>query len=105
MDNCDFVEAVYIKPEAEQMFNLPASNIGDLFVIAKERDAFGEGQEGIMLVKTRTHGSLHEREIPLISVNSRRNKEEYQYSKDIVSFILNDSFVKGSNKTIKNNLV
>jgi len=87
LSGCDFVEGVYDKAAAAKEFHLPA-DIGDLFVLCGRETAFAELENDELRVKTRTHGSLHEREIPLIAVNARKVADEYQYSSDIVKFIL-----------------
>ena len=85
---CDFVEGVYDKVSAAKEFHLPPDNIGDLFVICRRETAFAELENDELTIETRTHGSLHERAIPLIAVNARKAASEYQYSSDIVKFIL-----------------
>ncbi len=90
LDGSDYVDAIYTKEEAMKSFGLADKGIGDLVVFAKKEMAFAELESEELLVNTRTHGSLYEREIPLISVNPRREAEDYCYSKDIVKFIIDD---------------
>ena len=68
---------------------MPVDNIGDYVVFASEESAFGEiNGEELITENVRTHGSLHEREIPLIAVNAKGVPEKYRYSRDIVKIIM-----------------
>lgn len=47
---------------------------------------FGEVEgERIFTEESRTHGSLYEREIPLIAINPEARPEQYQYHMDIAA--------------------
>ena len=84
-----YVELLCSKEEAAERFSLPVDNIGDYLVLAAEDCAFGELEgEELFTDKVRTHGSLHEREIPLIAVNAKEAPERYEYSRDIVKLIM-----------------
>lgn len=51
--------------------------------------AFGECEGGIIHTdESRTHGSLYEREIPLVVINPAASAEEYRYHMDIVRHLL-----------------
>jgi len=86
----DFVDCYYEKDDASKEFNMPTDGIGDIIVLSKKEAAFAELESEELYINTRTHGSLHEREIPLIAVNARRKVGEYKYSKDIVKYIIED---------------
>ena len=88
IDSCDFIDDVYTKEEAAEKFQLPVEGIGDILALCNKECAFGELEQEELCVVTRTHGSLYEREIPLIAVNARKEKEAYEYSTDIVKFML-----------------
>jgi len=88
LNKCNFVELVFDKNSAAEEYNLPEGNIGDIFVLSNAGSAFAELQQDEIHVSTRTHGSLHEREIPMIAVNARRKPSYYEYSVDIVKAIL-----------------
>jgi len=92
---CDFVEGVYDKVSAAREFRLPPDNIGDLLVLCGRETAFAELEDDELTVATRTHGSLHERTIPLIAVNARKAASEYHYSSDMVQFILETNAADG----------
>lgn len=79
------VEKILPAKEAAKMYHLPEEEIGDYVAFAAKGCAFGE-VEGHRLHtdKVRTHGSLYEREVPLIAIGSAKPESEYIYSKDIV---------------------
>lgn len=84
-----FVEEILTKEEAAQRFHLPAGQIGDYVLLAPWETAFGEPEEEILHTQaSRTHGSLYEREAPLIALNPQREADAYQYSKDIALCLL-----------------
>ena len=84
LKKCDFADLVCDKHYAAKEFNLPVDNIGDIFIISNAESAFAELEKDEIFVNTRTHGSLHEQEIPLIAVNAKKEASYYKYSADIV---------------------
>jgi phosphonoacetate hydrolase len=90
LNSLPFVERVYEKAEAAKVFSLPIENIGDYVILADSTTAFAETENEDKFVEVRTHGSLHEQEIPLISVNARLSADAYTYSRDIVKYIIED---------------
>jgi len=88
LKRCNFIEHVYDKDSAAKEFHLPSDNIGDVFVLCKSDSTFAELKQDELSVNTRTHGSLHEREIPLIAVNAKKDASYYKYNVDIVKAIL-----------------
>lgn len=83
------VDKIMNNKEAAELYHLPINSIGDYVIFASEDYAFAE-IEGIYLntKDIRTHGSLYEREIPLAAINPVASQEQYQFSKDITSNIL-----------------
>ena len=67
------VERVLSREEAAREYKLMASRIGDLVVWGDQDTLFGEMDMGLEDVagKVRSHGSLHEIEIPLILYNAK----------------------------------
>lgn len=57
-------------------------------MLCNKESAFAELEQAEQYTDTRTHGSLHEREIPLIAVNARKAANYYEYHIDIVRAIL-----------------
>jgi phosphonoacetate hydrolase len=84
-----YVEEVLASDEAASRFHLPADRIGDYVLLAERDSAFGECDQAVLHTQeSRTHGSLHEREVPLIALNPERPEQEYRYSKDIVANLM-----------------
>lgn len=83
------IEQVLSAQEAAASYHLPKEEIGDYVVFAAKGYAFGEVEGHVLHTdQVRTHGSLYEREVPLIAINSAASAEEYIYSKDIVRCLL-----------------
>lgn len=83
-----YIEQVLTKEEAAKIYHLPISQIGDYVLLTEKNSAFGECEEGILYTKkSRTHGSIYEREVPLIAFNSEKSEKDYEYSKDIVTYL------------------
>jgi phosphonoacetate hydrolase len=78
LSGLDGIEAVIPRDAAARRFHLDPRRIGDLVVLGDRGTVFGElppGQESERLPDGyRSHGSLHERQVPLIVYNS-----EYPY--------------------------
>ncbi len=88
-DENPLIEQILTKEQAADMYHLPAEQIGDYVLFAAEGVAFGEAQTEILYTQhSRTHGSLYEREIPLIALNPERTESEYQYAKDIAVYLM-----------------
>lgn len=60
------IEAVMLSGEAARLYNLHPDRIGNIFVLADRDSVFGSLPAPREEVKIRSHGSLHEREIPII---------------------------------------
>lgn len=89
LEEAPYVESLCTKEEAAKKYNLPMDNIGDYVVLAAEDYAFGELEgEELITDQVRTHGSLHERLIPLIAANAQEAPEKYRCNRDIVRIIL-----------------
>ena len=73
------VEAVLTRDEAARTFHLMADRIGDLVVLGDQETVFGEldGDEMEHLADGyRSHGSLHERAVPLVTYNTSLHEPE-----------------------------
>ena len=83
------VERTLSSEEAARLYRLPEGEIGDYMVFAAKDCAFGE-VEGRQLHtnQVRTHGSLYERTVPLVAINSAAPAGQYFYSRDIVRHLL-----------------
>lgn len=83
------VEQVLSAGEAAALYHLPKDDIGDYVAFAAPGCAFGEVKGAILHTdQVRTHGSLYERTVPLIAINSAAPADHYAYSKDIVRHLL-----------------
>lgn len=83
------IERIMTNKEAAREFKLPENEIGDYVLLASEDCAFGEVPgERLITDEVRTHGSLYEREIPLLAINPEAPKEAYKYSKDIAAIAM-----------------
>lgn len=75
--------------QAAVEYYLPPDKIGDFVLLAGEDIAFGEVEgESIHTEDSRTHGSLYEREIPLIGINTQPTGERFQYHKDVARYLM-----------------
>ena len=85
------VEAVLTRSEASRRYHLMASRIGDLVVLGDRETVFGdlESESESLPPEYRSHGSLHEMDVPLIIYNSRapRSPEEFQYNWQIARWL------------------
>lgn len=83
------VERVLTSAEAAKEFRLPQEGIGDYILLAGKDCAFGEvAGERLVTEAVRTHGSLYEREVPLLAINPQAAKAAYRYSKDIAAIAM-----------------
>lgn len=83
------VEAVLTAGQAAELYHLPVSQIGDYVLLAAEGCAFGEVEgESLNTLESRTHGSLYEREIPLVAVHPAAPAGQYSWNKDIAVRLL-----------------
>lgn len=78
------VEMALSRDEAAERFRLPADRIGNLLVLAEKEYTLGLNSRSIYEdVEVRSHGSLHEVEVPLIS-SIRMKPEKGGYNKDLL---------------------
>ncbi|MCW3978382.1 MAG: alkaline phosphatase family protein, partial [Candidatus Bathyarchaeota archaeon] len=78
------VEAVYRRDEAAREFRLMRERIGDLLLLADEDHTFGPNDKGVYRdIEIRSHGSLHENEVPFI-LSNRHEIEEQLYNNEII---------------------
>ncbi len=89
LETSPYIDIVSPREEAAKRFNLPPDHIGEYLVSAAEGYMFADfdGEE-MEQAEARSNGSLLERAIPLIAVNSAEVPEKYRYSRDIVKIIM-----------------
>jgi phosphonoacetate hydrolase len=77
------VEAAYPRHEAAQAFDLLPERIGDVFVLGDADTVFGRFPACEAEVNVRTHGSLHERTVPILAYGAA--PRQFERSTDIVA--------------------
>jgi len=80
------VEEVLSNEEASLTYNLHPERIGDIMVLGEKDVVFGQGEEEIFEVNLRSHGSLHERKVPIFLYGE---VFEVMENKDVGSLVLN----------------
>ncbi|MCE5334151.1 MAG: hypothetical protein LLG06_06135, partial [Desulfobacteraceae bacterium] len=60
------IESVMPSGEAAKVYHLHPERIGHIFVLADEKSVFGSLPVPSREVRIRSHGSLHERDVPII---------------------------------------
>jgi phosphonoacetate hydrolase len=84
------VERIVTREDAAREFRLMASRIGDLVVIGDKDTVFGElDDEKEVFPGLRSHGSLHETQIPLFVYNAKNppSPEYFNYNLDIARWL------------------
>ena len=78
------VEAVYRRDEAAGEFRLMRERIGDLLLLADVNHTFGPNEKSVYRdIEIRSHGSLHENEVPFM-LSSRYETGEQLYNKEVI---------------------
>jgi phosphonoacetate hydrolase len=85
------VESVLTRSEAARRFHLMASRIGDLIVLGDRDTVFGvlDAPSEPLPPEYRTHGSLHEMDVPLVIYNAhvQLKPEEFQTNRDLARWL------------------
>ncbi len=82
------VERVLTREEAVAELHLPADRIGDLVLLADTVTVFGELPVGTQPVSLRSHGSPHERFVPILAYNADVAEEDLVRNIDAVRLAL-----------------
>ena len=89
LNSVEGVERTLPATEAAQEYHLPLCRVGDYLVLGEEDTVFGEVSEDIVSdVKIRSHGSLHERAIPLIVHGDGIEVKWLTENKDLAKVVL-----------------
>ena len=85
------LEAVLTREEGARRFHLMASRIGDLMVLGDKDTVFGEldAESEALPPEYRSHGSLHEVDVPLVIHNAEAKllEDEFQYNMDLARWL------------------
>ena len=91
LESFEGVEQALPTDEAGEKYHLPRSTIGDFLVLAEGDTVFGEvAEEGVSEVEIRSHGSLHERKIPIMIHRSESGCIHVSENKDLFNIVLDD---------------
>jgi len=77
------VEQVLSNEDAASKFQLMGSRIGDLLVLAKKDYVVGDLDTVEEDVRLRSHGSLHERTVPILCYGRKVDRAAYEHNLDI----------------------
>ncbi len=78
------VEEALNREEASSKYCLHPERIGDIMVLGEEDVVFGKGESGFFKVNLRSHGSLHERRVPILVYGEGLSAEE---NKDVCNLV------------------
>ena len=85
---CEGIETVFDRKEAVKEYKLMANRIGDLLILADIEYTFGRNKNtNYRRIDIRSHGSLHEREVPFIISRKMKIKREV-YNKDLIPYLI-----------------
>ena len=84
------VDSVLNKEDAVNKFNLNADRIGQIVVNGDKYTVFGNTDEIDMPVGLRSHGSEHERAVPIIGYNLQNKEFEFCENRDIGRYVINE---------------
>jgi len=87
LQDMDGVEEALCRKEAARKYHLMAERIGDIMVNGVSDVVFGDPSEVNMPDNLRSHGSLHERKIPIIGYNGDFDGFEFKENRDVGRYI------------------
>lgn len=82
------VESVMRSDEAAKLYHLHPQRVGHFFVLADKETVFGSLPESREQVSIRSHGSLHEREIPIIGCGAGPMARQPESNRDVAAWVL-----------------
>ena len=91
LQDAEGVEKAYARGVACRTYKLPPDRVGDIFVLGSKDAVFGPVEKGLVEdVKVRSHGSLHELEVPFIT-NCKVKMTDKPLNKDVLELLLSMS--------------
>jgi phosphonoacetate hydrolase len=82
------IESVMPGEEASRLYHLHPERIGHIFILAGKDTVFGSLPGPSEAVNIRSHGSLHEREIPIIGVGAGPMSLRPGSNRDVAAWVL-----------------
>ena len=82
------VDSALKREDAVNKFNLNAGRIGQIVVNGDKDTVFGNADEIDMPVGLRSHGSEHEREVPIIGYNLQNKKFQFTENRDVGRYVI-----------------
>jgi phosphonoacetate hydrolase len=83
------VEHILTADCAATKYHLPNYKVGDFFILGDEETVFGEVSEDVVSdVGMRSHGSLHEKNVPIIVYNCYTDNIKIKENKDMIKIIM-----------------
>lgn len=83
----DGVDLALPREEAAQRFRLMSGRIGDVMVLGAADVVFGDPDEVTMPANLRSHGSLHEEQVPIIGCGGSFQGFEFLENKDLGRYV------------------
>jgi len=84
------VDSALSKDEAVTKFDLNAERIGQIVVNGNKDTVFGNTDEIDLPIGLRSHGSEHERNIPIIGYNLKNKEFQFSENRDIGRYVINE---------------
>ena len=84
------VDLAMSREEAVNKFDLHADRIGEIVVTANKETVFGDTSEIEMPKGLRSHGSEHERDVPIIGHNLKNKEFEFSENRDIGRYVIQE---------------
>jgi len=82
------IESIMPSPEAARLFHLHPKRIGHLFVLADVDTVFGSLSSAREEVKIRSHGSIHEREIPIYAYGTGPLSTRPESNREVAAWVV-----------------
>ena len=83
------VDTALSREDAVNKFHLNADRIGQIVVSANKDTVFGNTDEIDLPTGLRSHGSEHEREVPIIGYNLQNKEFEFCENRDVGRYVIN----------------
>ena len=84
------VDSALSKDEAVAKFDLNAERIGQIVVNGSKDTVFGNTAEIDLPIGLRSHGSEHERKVPIIGYNLKNKEFQFSENRDIGIYVINE---------------